>query len=75
MDIKLEKAKSGARAQILGNRSAGNVWNTLPREVVNAPSLNSFKSRIDRLWSHFMFTEDLRTVTHRTNSSASINFD
>ncbi len=69
-----EKCRTGVRAQILGNRSAS-IWNTLPREVVNAPSLNSFKSRLDRLWQHFMYIEDLRTVTHRTNSSTSINLD
>ncbi len=69
-----EKAKSGTRAQILGNRSA-NIWNTLPREVVTAPSLNSFKCRIDKLWHHFMYTEDLRTVTHRTNSTTSIKLN
>ncbi len=69
-----EKCKTSVRAQFLGNRSA-NIWNTLPREVVNAPSLNSFKNRLDSLWQHFMYSEDLRTVTHRTNSSISINFD
>ena len=24
-----------------------NIWNSLPSEVVNAPSLNSFKNRLD----------------------------
>ena len=26
------------------------TWNTLPAEVVDAPSLNSFKSRLDKRW-------------------------
>ena len=25
-------------------------WNNLPNNVVNAPSLNSFKNRLDKLW-------------------------
>ncbi len=44
--IRMWKVKSDP--QILGNRSA-NIWDTLLREVVNAPSLNSFKSGLDRL--------------------------
>ena len=28
----------------------GNTWNQLPADVVNAPSLNAFKSRIDKHW-------------------------
>ena len=27
-----------------------NTWNELPEEVVNAPSVNAFKSRLDKLW-------------------------
>ena len=27
-----------------------NIWNSLPSEVINAPSLNSFKNRRDRFW-------------------------
>ena len=28
-----------------------NDWNSLPEEVVNAPSVNSFKTRLDRVWA------------------------
>ena len=28
-----------------------NIWNNLPNYVVKAPSLNSFKNRLDKLWS------------------------
>jgi len=27
-----------------------NIWNSLSPEVVNAPSLNSFKNRLGRFW-------------------------
>ena len=29
-----------------------NVWNKLPPMVVDAPSLNSFKNRLDKLWKN-----------------------
>jgi hypothetical protein len=28
-----------------------NLWNSLPENVVQAPSLNSFKNRLDKLWA------------------------
>ena len=34
-------------------------WNKLPDEVVSAPSLNSFKSRLDAYWNenHYLYIE------------------
>ena len=32
-----------------------NDWNSLPESVINAESLNSFKCRLDDLWSKKMF--------------------
>ena len=32
-----------------------NEWNGLPEDVVTAPSLNSFKNRLDKLWSDRRF--------------------
>ena len=29
-----------------------NIWNSLPQEVVSAPSINSFKNRLDNHWKH-----------------------
>ncbi len=69
-----DKSKSAARANFFGNRVA-NVWNTLPPSVVQAPNINCFKNRLDKLWEPHKYTEDLRTVPHRTNSVASLNFD
>ncbi len=28
------------------------VWNSLPKDVVDAPSVNSFKNRLDKFWEH-----------------------
>ena len=30
-------------------------WNSLPDSVVTAPSLNSFKNRLDKFWSEFKY--------------------
>jgi len=27
-----------------------NIWNSLPIDIVTAPSLNSFKNRLDKYW-------------------------
>ena len=32
-------------------------WNSLPESVVNAPSLNSFKSRLDKLWNIYKYSQ------------------
>ncbi|KAK6172148.1 hypothetical protein SNE40_015875 [Patella caerulea] len=32
-----------------------NTWNSLPEDVVSAPSLNAFNSKIDRLWSDHVY--------------------
>ena len=29
-----------------------NVWNSIPNYVINAPSLNVFKNRLDHFWSN-----------------------
>jgi len=40
-----------------------NIWNSLPNTVVNASTVNTFKARLDKFWSHqvvkFDFTADL----------------
>ena len=33
-----------------------NEWNALPPSVVDAPSVNSFKARLDKHWAHDTFT-------------------
>ena len=62
-----EKSKHAVRANFFGNRVA-NIWNSLPTSVVQAPSLNSFKNRLDKLWEQYMYVEDIRTIPLRTNS-------
>ena len=49
----LKLAKSQCRLNIRSNvfsQRVVNMWNSLPDSVVTAPSMNSFKSRLDRHW-------------------------
>ena len=35
-------------------------WNALPSSVVNAPTLNCFKSRLDRAWASYKYSTDIQ---------------
>ena len=45
-----------------------NRWNSLTEEVVSAPSLNSFKSRLDELWRGYIYVQNycFPVRTHRS---------
>ena len=49
--LKLEKARHhlNIRGNFFGHRVVAN-WNDLPENVIAAPSINAFKSRLDRHW-------------------------
>ena len=32
-----------------------NIWNDLPSEIIEAPSLNYFKSLLDNYWNNIMY--------------------
>ncbi|XP_070173493.1 uncharacterized protein [Littorina saxatilis] len=38
-----------------------NTWNSLPEEAVTAPSVNSFKTRIDNFWRHSALPQAVAT--------------
>ncbi len=69
-----EKSNLASRGNFFGNRVA-NAWNSLPTNIVQAPSLNSFKNLLDKLWEPYMYTEDMRTIPLRTNSLTIIELD
>ena len=52
-DVRLRKsrAKYDLRKYFFSNRVV-NVWNSLPGRVVNADSVNCFKSRLDKFWAN-----------------------
>ncbi|MCG8047037.1 MAG: reverse transcriptase domain-containing protein [Candidatus Thiodiazotropha endolucinida] len=45
-----KRSRLNVRANSFGNRII-NTWNQLPETVVNAPSVNAFKSRLNKHWS------------------------
>jgi len=55
--LKLQKrdCKSVLRANTLGFRIV-NLWNSLPEDVVSAPTVNSLKNRFDRHCSHLRYS-------------------
>ena len=55
--LKLKKpcVKTSARENFFSVRIV-NAWNSLPDAVVTATSLNSFKTRLDRVWADYTFT-------------------
>ena len=44
--------------QIIFPGALHNAWNSLPDEVVTAPTLDTFKARLDRVQSKYHYTED-----------------
>ena len=55
--LKKERVETRQRRNYLRH---GNVkrWNFLTEEVVSAPSLNSFKSRLDELWRGYSYAKN-----------------
>ena len=39
------------------------MWNFLPEHVVNAPSVDSFKNRLDKQWSNAEIVYDYKAAT------------
>ncbi len=64
--VKIEYPKS-VRRDFLGCRAV-NPWISLPSEVVQAPSLNSFKARLDKHWERYQYETDVKGILHKTNS-------
>ena len=54
--LRKDRVTKKVRQNFLTERAA-NTWNRLPPEVVEAPSLNSFKARIDKLWKKHRYNQ------------------
>jgi hypothetical protein len=49
-----QRFKTEIRKNVFSNRVVNN-WNSLPESVISAPSLNSFKNRLDKEWADRMY--------------------
>ncbi len=70
--IAKKRCTSNVRKDFLGSRAV-NPWNSLPSEVVQSPSLNSFKARLDKHWESYQYQIDVKKILHRTNSKSTID--
>jgi hypothetical protein len=54
--LKLEKRRASktTRQQFFPFRIV-NTWNSLPENIVSAPTINSFKARLDKLWGNKLY--------------------
>jgi len=46
----VRRCRNDVRKYSFSNRIA-NIWNSLPDEIISAPTVNTFKNRIDRVWA------------------------
>lgn len=56
--LKKHRSQKLCRQHFFSNRVT-NAWNRLPEHVVSAPTLNSFKNRLDKLWKPYKFCTNL----------------
>ena len=48
------ECRTSLRANVLGFRIV-NFWNSMPEDIVSAPSVNSFKGRFDKQYAHLRY--------------------
>ena len=52
--LEIERFRTNIRKHNFRNRVA-NTWNNLPQDIVNSPTLNTFKNRLDKHWKSIEF--------------------
>ena len=54
-----------------------NIWNSLPKEVAEAPSINSFKNRLDKYWStqELVYNYKAKLNIDRKSAGGQINYE
>ena len=59
-----ERALTATRAQFFTSRVI-DTWNSLPQEVVSAPSIDAFKARLDKHWENVEWLYDYKADTDK----------
>ena len=57
MKIRKRQCSTSLRLNFFSFRIV-NIWNSLPYEIVMAPSVNCLKGRLDRHWSNIMYSTE-----------------
>ena len=57
-----ERSRLNLRKESFPNRAV-NMWNFLPEHVVNAPSVDSFKNRLEKQWINEEIVYDYKAAT------------
>jgi ribonucleases P/MRP protein subunit RPP40 len=57
LKLQKDRCKTRIRSNFFSQRVI-NMWNSLPTEVVGAPSLNSFKGRLDKHWFSMKYSTE-----------------
>jgi len=72
-DYKLTKrhCRTHARLSFFSFRVVS-AWNSLPSDVVSAPSLNTFKGRLDKYWGHHCYCLDPSLFVRRQVNSQQV---
>jgi hypothetical protein len=67
--LKKKTATKACRCKYFSRRIT-NAWNSLPEEVVSAPTMNTFKSRLDKAWKeyHYVTNTDWYTIPGKSNN-------
>ena len=67
--LKIKKNRCRGRDRLFFfSQRVVNPWNSLTDEIVQAPTLNTFKARLDRFWQEYMYSLEppcMRTVKHQ----------
>jgi ribonuclease P/MRP protein subunit RPP40 len=73
LKIMKRACKSNMREHFFTMRTV-NPWNNLPHDVVMAPTVNTFKNRLDTHWNKFKYTIDpLKHIEQCRKSNIELN--
>ena len=73
--LKLQKQSSQLKARHdFFSLRVVDLWNSLPESMVSAPSLNSFKNRLDKFWKEYKFNEEAPQIKSH-NSTEDVTSD